>query len=227
MTEMLLIATCLVAILDWLAVWRGWRRLGYIAKPLTIILLFAWLVFRTGLRGPTAWFGIGLLFSLAGDVFLMLPPRFFMAGLASFSLVHLAYFIGFISPFPGDGYVGALGLVFAVGGMAYLVMRRITAAQISRGLKKLALPTLFYAVLISLMLLSALWTLFRPDWSTGNALLVSLGALLFYSSDLTNAWIRFVNPVRSGRVLVMVTYHLGQLLLMAGVVLNLSLLSTV
>lgn len=201
--------------------------MGYIAKPLTIILLFAWLVFRTSLRGPTAWFGIGLLFSLAGDVFLILPPRFFMAGLASFSLVHLAYFIGFNSPFPGEGYLGALGLVIAIGGTAFFVMRRITAAQISRGLGKLVRPTLFYAFLISLMLLSALWTLFRPDWSTGNALLVSLGALLFYSSDLTNAWIRFVNPVQSGRVVVMVTYHLGQLLLMVAVVLNSSLWSTV
>ncbi|MFH2039870.1 MAG: lysoplasmalogenase family protein, partial [Chloroflexota bacterium] len=74
--------------------------------------------------------------------------------------------------------------------------------------------------LISLMLVSALWTLFRSDWSTWNAVLVSLGAILFYSSDLTNAWIRFVNPVRGGRVVVMITYHAGQILLMVGVVLN-------
>jgi uncharacterized membrane protein YhhN len=99
-------------------------------------------------------------------------------------------------------------------------MRRITAAQISRGVAKLARPTMFYGLLISLMLLSALWTLFRPDWGTRNAMLVSLGALLFYSSDLTNAWIRFVNPVRSGRVIVMITYHAGQMLLIVGLVLN-------
>ena len=104
--------------------------------------------------------------------------------------------------------------------MASVVMRRIINSQLSRGLKKLVNPTRFYAGLISLMLLSALWTLFRADWTLGSALLVSLGAVLFYTSDLTNAWVRFVNPVRSGRVLVMVTYHLGQFLLMLGVVLN-------
>lgn len=227
MNDVLLLGTGLVAILDWMAVWQGWRRVGYFAKPLTIVLLFTWLTFQTSLQGPALWFGIGLLFSLAGDVFLMLSSRFFMTGLASFSLVHLAYLAGFFTPFPEEGYWGALALGVVIAGAATLVMRRITSAQINRGLRKLVRPTLLYAILINLMLLSALWTFFRSDWSTWNAILVSLGALLFYSSDLTNAWIRFVNPVRSGRVVVMITYHLGQILLIVGLVLNLSFYSTV
>jgi uncharacterized membrane protein YhhN len=227
MIDVFLLVTSLVAILDWVAVWQGWRRVGYFAKPLTIILLFTWMALQTSLKGPALWFGIGLLFSLAGDVFLMLSPRFFMAGLTSFSLVHLAYLAGFLAPFPEEGFLGVLTLGVAIAVAATLVMRRITSAQISRGLKKLALPTLFYAFLVSLMLLSALWTLFRSDWSAWNAVLVSLGALLFYSSDLTNAWIRFVNPVRSGRVFVRITYHTGQMLLIVGLVFNWYLYLTV
>jgi uncharacterized membrane protein YhhN len=100
------------------------------------------------------------------------------------------------------------------------LMSRITRSQVSRGLRKLTGPTLFYALLINLMLFSALLSLFRPDWSLVPALLVSLGALFFYISDLLNAWIRFVNPLRSGRVAVMVTYHLGQFLLIIAVVLH-------
>ena len=118
-------------------------------------------------------------------------------------------------------------LGIAISAIATFVMRRITSAQISRGSSKLARPTMFYAILISLMLISALWTLFRSDWGIWNAMLVSLGALLFYSSDLINAWIRFVNPVRSGRVVVMITYHAGQMLLIVGVVLNWYLYSSV
>ena len=220
MRSLLPVATVLMAALDWLAVWRGWRRVGYFAKPLTIILLFAWLVLQTGLRGATLWFGVGLLFSLAGDIFLMLPPRYFLPGLCAFSLTHLAYLLGFLLPFPRQGHLGALFSLLAIGWLVFFVMRRVTAAQLSRGLKKLVAPTIFYAVLISLMLLSALWTLFQSNWVLGNALLVSAGAILFYVSDLTNAWIRFVKPVRSGRVLVMVTYHLGQFLLMLGVMLH-------
>lgn len=220
MIDLLLPFTGLVAILDWLAVWRGWRRVGYLAKPLTIILLFTWLVLRSGLQGSALWFGIGLLFSLAGDIFLMFSPRFFMMGLMSFALVHLAYLAGFLIPLPGDGFpeVVALGVFISV--VATLVLRRIRSALIIRGSLKLVRPTMFYGTLISLMLLAAKWTFLRPDWSPLNAMLVSVGAILFYSSDLTNAWIRFVNPVRSGRVIVMVTYHLGQMLLIAGVVLN-------
>ena len=227
MTNLLLLVTGLVAILDWLAVWKGWRRVGYIAKPLTIILLLTWLVIQTRLQGAAFWFGIGLLFSLAGDVFLMFSPRFFMAGLASFSLVHLAYLAGFLTPFPGGGYVEIMALGIAISAIAIFVMRRITSAQIRRGSSKLARPTMFYGLLISLMLISALWTLFRSDWGIWNAVLVSLGALLFYCSDLINAWIRFVNPVRSGRVVVMITYHAGQMLLIVGMVLNWYLYSSV
>jgi uncharacterized membrane protein YhhN len=220
MKPFLLVAVALVAVLDWLAVWKQWRRVGFFAKPLTIILLFAWLVAETRLTGAGLFFAIGLGCSLVGDVFLLLPPSYFLPGLVAFSLTHLAYTVGFMVPLPPGGEFPAVGLALIIGGIASLVMRRITDAQLSRGLKRLVRPTLFYAVLISLMLLSALWTLFRADWTLGSALLVSLGALLFYTSDLTNAWIRFVNPVRSGRVLVMVTYHLGQFLLMLGVVLN-------
>jgi uncharacterized membrane protein YhhN len=220
MNPILLVAAGLAAILDWFAVGRGWRRAAYFAKPATMILLLGWLAVETGVRGTFAWFGLGLLFSLAGDVFLLLPPRFFMPGLGSFALVHLAYFIGFMRLLPTVNPWGAGLLVVLLGLPAFFLMQRITNSQVSRGLRKLAGPTLFYAFLINLMLFAALLSLFRPDWSLGPAVLVSLGAILFYISDLTNAWIRFVNPLRGGRVAIMLTYHLGQFLLMIGVVMQ-------
>lgn len=220
MKPYLLAAAALVAVLDWLAVWKQWRRVGYIAKPLTIILLFAWLVAVTRLEGAGLFFAIGLLSSLAGDIFLMLPPRFFLPGLFTFSLTHMAYLVGFLLPLSNDGNIAWIGIGLVIAGLATPVVLRITKAQRNKGLIKLVRPTVVYAVVISLMLLTALSTFFRTDWKWFSALLVSTGALLFYGSDLVNAWIRFVNPVRSGRVLVMVIYHLGQFLLMLGVVLN-------
>ena len=217
----LLVGACLAAVLDWLAVAKQWRRVAYFAKPLTILLLYTWFVCQAGLQGAALWFGIGLLFSLAGDVFLLLPPRFFLFGLAAFALTHLAYLFGFLLPLPTGGYLWMVLILPIVALLTFLVMHRVAASQIQRGLRKLVLPTIFYTVLISLMLVSALWTLFRADWVMRDAVLVSLGAIFFYISDWTNAWIRFVKPVRTGRVLVMVSYHLGQFLLMLGLVLNL------
>lgn len=70
------------ASLEWLAVWGGWRRLEYFAKPAVMVCLFLWLYASTGLHGNTLWFGLGILFSLAGDVLLMVSlDRVFLFGL--------------------------------------------------------------------------------------------------------------------------------------------------
>ena len=50
-----------------------------------------------------------------------------------------------------------------------------------------------------------------------DARLGMAGALLFYVSDATLGWNRFVAPSRGAQVAVMVTYHLAQ----AGLVLSL------
>jgi len=44
--------------------------------------------------------------------------------------------------------------------------------------------------------------------------------LLFFISETFNAWIRFVNPLPYGRLRVMVTYHLGQILIALGALLH-------
>jgi alkenylglycerophosphocholine/alkenylglycerophosphoethanolamine hydrolase len=227
MNFIILAAAGLVAILDWLAVWRQWRRVGFIAKPFTIILLLTGLIFQTSLQGFSFWFGLGLLFSLVGDVLLMLPARFFLVGLASFALVHLAYFTGFLQPFHSGNLLtsGLLAVILVSTGI--FLMGRIWRAQVDRGLRRLTIPTMFYAFLINLMVLSAMLSWFRPDWDPTSSLMVSLGALLFYISDLTNAWIRFVNPLRSGRLAVMVSYHLGQFLIISGVMLHFSFIPVV
>jgi len=53
-----------------------------------------------------------------------------------------------------------------------------------------------YAAVISLMLVSALATLFQPGWPTSEAAFVAIGATLFFCSDALLAWNRFVAPVR-------------------------------
>jgi len=47
---------------------------------------------------------------------------------------------------------------------------------------------------------------------TGSAVAL-IGALLFFYSDAVLAWNRFVRPLRWGRVVNIVPYHLGQAIL--------------
>ena len=100
------------------------------------------------------------------------------------------------------------------------VVRRILQGAVNKGLTRLIVPIRIYAVLISLMLFSALLTLFRTDWSSGAAYLVSSGAVLFLASDMLLAWEKFVQPVRRGRLLVMISYSLGQIALTSGAALQ-------
>src|SRR5213080_3500470 len=70
------------------AEYRGPQRQVFVFKLLAIA------AFAPHTRYDTAIL-IGLVFSLAGDVFLMLPRARFVAGLTSFLAAHIAYLFAF------------------------------------------------------------------------------------------------------------------------------------
>ena len=79
-------------------------------------------------------------------------------------------------------------------------------------------PIIIYSVVISLMLLSAMMKMTDFTWGTGAAVLVGVGAFLFYISDIILAWHKFVAPIENGRIYNIGAYHLGQITLIAGVI---------
>jgi len=217
MENLLLSLTFICAALEWLAVARGWRKVEYFAKPGVMVLLLAWLVVAGGLRGPLFWFGLGVALSMAGDILLLLKNerRWFPFGLGAFLLAHIAYIAGLNMP-PAPLNTITLGIALFVGMTAFPLVRRILRNLPKKGLRRLVEPVRYYAATISLMLFSALMTLFRTDWLSMPAYLVSLGAFLFITSDMILAWNKFVNPIRRGRLFLMITYHLGQILMVMG-----------
>lgn len=213
-----LILALLFAALEAIAVLKNLQKLEYIAKPAVMVCLFLWLYFSTGLLGSTFWFGLAVLLSLGGDVLLMLPPeRLFLAGLVAFLLAHVSYITGFRAEL---GIINAWSLILLVivAINASRILRRIIGAMRTSGENKLVVPIVIYGIVISFMLFAAMSTLFNPAWQAGAALLVSAGAALFCASDAMLAWNKFVSPVRNGRVMIIVLYHLGQIGLIAGVI---------
>jgi len=185
-SSVLLALTLVVAVVDWFAVATGRRPLEWFAKPATLALLVGVAVTLHPEHAATrAWFVAGLLASLAGDVFLMLPKERFIEGLVAFFVGHVCYAVGVA--------------VVAVG--AATLGRHIVRAVRAGDEPALATPVVAYLVVISAMVASAI--------GSGDAWAVA-GALLFFASDGILAWNRFVGPVRNGRLAVMVTYHLGQ-----------------
>lgn len=213
----LLLLTFLAALLDWYTVYKGWKKLEYFLKPVTMLFLFTWLMIASGgLNGIAFWFGIGLLFSLAGDIFLMLPKEQFIAGLVAFLLAHLAYIVGFNQSLPPFNIIGIL-LVLIVAVVARQLYVKIAAGLKTQDKTALQKPVLAYTAVIAVMLISALFTLFRADWSLNAALTVSIGAALFMLSDAILALNKFVAPIKNGRIMNMAAYHLGQIILIVGV----------
>jgi uncharacterized membrane protein YhhN len=167
------------------------------------------------------WFIFGLLFCLGGDVFLMLPERFFLPGLISFLLGHLFYIIGFRRVLPPEGSMVYVLLI----AVALILIAGWVYAQLSRGMRKsgksrMRIPVLIYTIVISFMLYSAFLSFFDYRWSLINAILVSVGALLFMISDIMNAWVRFVGPIQEHRLWIMSTYHLAQICIAVGAALH-------
>jgi len=215
---MYLIAALVFAALEALALWKKRPRLEYLAKPAVMIVLFFWLWTSTGLSGAALWFGLGILLSLTGDVLLMISlDRLFMAGLVAFLLAHVAYLIGFNIPVPEISAWGfVLAIIVGLGGMR--ITRRILASLTANGHGRMRIPIIIYSVVISLMLLSAMMKLTDLTWDASAAVLVSVGALLFYISDIILAWHKFVSPIQHGCIYNIGAYHLGQIMLIAGVV---------
>jgi len=187
------VAFALCAVADWVAVARARKHLEYVAKPAALAAL---IVYATAGAQPSGWLIAALVFSLLGDVYLMLPADLFAPGLVAFLLAHLAYIADFEAPVTWR----VIWLVVLLAGSVPLALRIMRAVKESALRPAIAL----YMTVITLMVASAL--------ASGSRLAV-VGALLFFASDGVLAWNRFVHPFPRGPLAVIVTYHLGQLAL--------------
>jgi uncharacterized membrane protein YhhN len=93
-----------------------------------------------------------------------------------------------------------VGIVVVLAAVA-VVGRRIVAGVRAGEHPELVGPVIAYLVVISAMVISAFGT--TAAWAI-------VGASLFYASDATLAWNRFLEPRRFGPLAVIATYHLGQ-----------------
>ena len=221
LNHILIIIAVVGAIIDWFAIEKNWKVVEYFAKPSVAFLLIIWLLLLGGYQGQLLFFTLGLIFCLAGDVFLLFPGRFFMLGLLSFMIAQVAFILGINQTLPPINLASIVILILVVLTTARLYIR-IAQGLSQKGLAKLRIPVSIYCLVIGLMLVSAILTLVRPnnEWGSFPALLISLGALLFYISDSINAWERFIVTLPHGRLATMVTYHLALILIAVSAALN-------
>ena len=214
----LLLLTGVAFVAEWVAVGSGKNKLRRITKPAAMLALLVWFTQQGAWQGVLWWFGMGLVFSLAGDIFLLLPVRLFPAGALSFLTAHVFYIIGLNQTPPAVTWQNLL-LLAAVAVIAFLFARKFFRSLKRRHSKRLKALIIVYMLGISTMLLSALMTPLRPGWPAAAAAWTVSGALLFFISDSILAWNKFIRPLKYGNLLVMITYLLGQLGIVTGALL--------
>lgn len=173
----------------------------YIFKPLTMVFIIMLAVFgSSALPHYRNLIIVGLVFSMAGDVFLMLPSDRFVAGLIAFLIAHLFYIVAFVSKI--NTLIGwPLISLITYGIVIYLVL--------SSYLGKMKMPVVIYIVVILVMAWSA-WEWWAQA-GTNTSLLAFLGAVLFVVSDTILAVNRFRRKFKLARVLNLSTYFTAQL----------------
>jgi uncharacterized membrane protein YhhN len=183
---------------------KGSRRSFLISKPLTTVLIIAAGFAATPFSAVYKTFILaGLGCSLAGDIFLMFPEKWFRAGLVSFLAAHIFYILAF-RPGPGEPVSTAVLLPFVIYGLLVF----LTLAPSVGALK---LPILFYTGAITVMA----WLAANRFIELGGrkSLLAFSGAILFLVSDSVLAYDRFGRKFAPAQVIVLATYFPAQILI--------------
>lgn len=182
----------------------GWQTLHWIAKPLATLLIM-----QKALRARPEvsaayrrWIGIGMVFSLVGDILLMLPMDAFVGGLVAFLLGHLCFIRAFVT----DTRLAARPLAL-LGCLAYGLLNLWALWPTLPG--ALHVPVVVYVVALATMggqaVARAWWH--DGDRLAGPAQWAAGGALLFMLSDTLLAWDRFRFVIPLSAVWVLATYY--------------------
>ncbi|RDI97290.1 lysoplasmalogenase [Dyella solisilvae] len=182
----------------------GWHWLHWLCKPLAtaVILWSAWSASPPVSATYRRWIAIGMVFSLAGDIFLMLPVDAFVPGLVAFLIGHLC----FLRALTSDTRFAAVPLAL-LACVAYGVLNLWALWPSLPG--ALHVPVVVYVAVLTCMagqaVARALWR--AHDALAGPALWAAGGALLFVLSDTLLAWNRFRLAIPLSALWILATYY--------------------
>ncbi|WP_335872607.1 lysoplasmalogenase [Bacillus sp. 2205SS5-2] len=175
----------------------------YTFKPGTILLMILMVSFGTEeLTHESTWIIIGLIFSLSGDIFLMIPKNKFLEGLVSFLIAHLCYIIAFTQGLTNLSFEWNVGIPFFAVGILYY-------AYLLKSLKQEKNIVLQVGVFVYIVVICFMGVY---SFSTGSQLAI-IGSIIFLLSDAILALNKFAKPFQTAQYYVMITYYAAQYLI--------------
>lgn len=182
--------------------------LAFVFKPLTTLLIigFAW-PRGAGTPRQRTLVRLGLVLSLAGDVFLLWPREGFLPGLVAFLLAHLAYIAAFCVPVRLAAKPGVF--------VGYALVAAVILSALWPGVPAaLRAPVVAYVVCLATMAAQALvWWRSSAAGHAADAPLArtaALGGLLFMLSDSLLATNKFAVPLPLSSLWILLSYWLAQ-----------------
>lgn len=203
-SKILQIIVLIVLAIDLFLIFNNNIELRFFTKPILLPVLMLWYISSSKSEKIqlNAFFLAGLILSFFGDLFLLFKWGF-LPGLGSFLLAHLCYIISFKKK-PQKRIKEFWSIILSLYTSILLVF-------LFPYLKEMKIPVLIYAVVISVMMYSALKTQNRN---------LMIGALLFLISDTLLSVNLFFKPLMILNLLVMITYVLAQWFLVRGMLLS-------
>lgn len=138
---------------------KGLRRYAYVFKPLTmgLLLLIAVLAARDNISVYGLAIIVGIVFSLVGDVALMLPKKQIIVGMGAFLVAHVAYIVSFSSGTSAITHIWPL--------IPFLIYALIMGLTVLPRAGRLKFPVGIYEVAIMVMA----WRALERMLQTGSA----------------------------------------------------------
>lgn len=183
--------------------WKDRPGLRAVGKPIASL---GFIVAAIGFGAFESHYGktilVGLILGAIGDVCLLGSARkFFIAGLVSFLLGHLAYFVAFA----GLPISAASALIAAVGMAAVM---GLIARWVFPHAPDMRAPIGAYMLVISAMCVAAIGA-----GGAGAPWMIPVGALLFTASDIAVVRDRFVSKGLLNRLWGLPLYYAAQLII--------------
>jgi uncharacterized membrane protein YhhN len=197
---MIIIITCVIICAGLYIVFDIMNKqvLKYIFKPATTLLVITLVLVKT--NGNYELYSIfiitGLIFSLIGDIYLMLPDDKFFKGLVSFFVAHIFFVISFVIGF--GPYFDILLLIPAI---VYAIVFLIKILPKTGELK---IPVLLYSGMLVLFLWQATGRFYYL--ADSSALFTFTGAIMFVISDSILGYSKFIKKSHLSTLLIHVTY---------------------
>lgn len=197
-------------------------KLELIAKPLLMPCLMVFFILNVGTSGRFVRFILlALFFSMLGDIFMMFQPSgeiYFLLGLGSFLIAHIAYILAFLQNFGSEkkGLLSSKKLL----AIPFLLFQFGFLFLCWSGLADMTIPVIVYSTAISGMALAALN---RKPWVNHSAWFwCFIGAVLFIISDSVIGMNKFYSSIPNAGILIMTFYTLGQWLIVIGAIKSVS-----